>query len=125
MASAEAALLSSTLSTGDMFNALPNEALVTDISTRMRTYPRAPMAPSSETKTLTISLETVVISAFLFLAILSWFEFLRVWYDVTFSPDRVTHDFTVVYIRFWYAVFITCLVIIIVYSILRFMNIII
>lgn len=121
---AETALIS-TISTGDVFNALPNEALVDDITTRMRTYPRPPNSLLSERKTLTISLETVVISAFLFLAILAWFEFLRVWYDVTFSPDRTTNDFTLVYIRFWYAIFITCLVIIIVYSILRFMNIII
>jgi hypothetical protein len=67
---------------------------------------------------LTISIETIIMGALIFIGILSWFEFLRSWYDHTFSTDN-DDNFNAVYNRFWYAVFISCLVLILMYVVYR------
>ena len=67
---------------------------------------------------ITVSIETIILSAVIFIGILSWFEFLRSWYDNVFSFDG-THNFGLIWNRFWYAVFITAVVIILIYIIYR------
>lgn len=67
---------------------------------------------------LTISIETIIMSALIFIGILAWFEFMRSWYDHTFSTTG-EHNFDVVYNRFWYAIFISSLVLILMYIVYR------
>lgn len=65
-----------------------------------------------------ITISTVVISALVFISILAWTEFLRAWYDNTFVVKD--SEFSLVYGRFWYAIFITLIAIIICYIIYKF-----
>jgi hypothetical protein len=66
-----------------------------------------------------ITIHTVILSAFIFIAILAWVEVIRTWYDQTFDPTFGIRNIDLIFTRFWYAVFITCLVIIFVYILHR------
>lgn len=77
-----------------------------------------PERPRGKVSSITVSIETVIMSALIFVAILAWFEFLRAWYDNTFD-NRPVHDYDIVYHRFWYAIFITALAIVLLYILLR------
>lgn len=68
---------------------------------------------------LVVSVEIIIISALIFIAILIWFEFLRVWYDNVFGNDG---DFAIVWYRLVYAIFITALVLILLYVVYRIFN---
>lgn len=70
---------------------------------------------------LTISIETIVMSGFIFIAILTWFEFIRTWFDTVFS-NTGQHNFTTVYNRLWYAIFITALALVLIYIVYRIAN---
>jgi hypothetical protein len=63
-----------------------------------------------------VSIPTVVISAFIFIAILSWFEFMREWYDYTFIVKGTSRENSsslgVVFAKFWFAIFITAVAIV-------------
>ncbi|CAH6420007.1 Hypothetical protein HVR_LOCUS1058 [uncultured virus] len=80
-----------------------------------------PDAPEEKTRSLRLSIETIVMSALIFIGILAWFEFLRAWYENVFSLDG-THRYDVVYNRLWYAIFITAIVLIFLYVIYRIAN---
>lgn len=67
---------------------------------------------------ITVSIETIILSALIFIGILSWFEFLRSWYDNVFLIEG-EHNFRLIWNRFWYAVFITSVVIVLVYILYR------
>ena len=67
---------------------------------------------------ITVSIETLVMSALIFIAILSWFEFIRVWFDNVFTSD-VDHNYRLIYHRLWYAIFITALCIVLLYVVYR------
>lgn len=67
---------------------------------------------------ITVSIETIVLSAIVFIGILSWFEFLRAWYDNVFAVDGNNNP-GIIWNRFWYAVFISSVVIILVYILYR------
>ena len=79
--------------------------------------------PYSEKKTrsLKISIETIVMSALIFIAILAWFEFLRTWFDTVFSYTPAQH-FNLVYNRLWYAIFVTSISLILVYIVYHVAN---
>lgn len=66
-----------------------------------------------------ITIHTVILSAFIFICLLAWFEVLRTWYDQTFDPTLGVRNVNMIFVRFWYAVFITCLIIIFVYILHR------
>lgn len=67
---------------------------------------------------ITVSIETIILSALLFIGILAWFEFLRSWYENTFTLTDQERRFDAVIHRFWYAIFITALVTILIYIVL-------
>lgn len=72
----------------------------------------------------TISIETVIMSGLIFIAIFAWFEAIRALYDKTFDGPYSYDDdrFNIFYLRLWYAVFVTALVIILVYIIYKIAN---
>jgi hypothetical protein len=68
-----------------------------------------------------VTVWTVILSACIFIAILTWLEFIRVFYDTVFDPlipER--RNWLSVWTRFSYAFFITALMIVLVYIIFRF-----
>ena len=67
---------------------------------------------------ITFTIETIIISAFIFIGILTWFEFLRTLYDNVFSATG-EHNYRLIYNRLWYAIFITALVLILIYIVYR------
>jgi hypothetical protein len=73
---------------------------------------------TDDQSSITVSIETILLSAVVFIGILSWFEFLRAWYDNVFAVDGNNNP-GIIWNRFWYAVFITSVVIILVYIIYR------
>lgn len=67
------------------------------------------------------SIITITVSALVFIAILAWFEFIKILYDTTFTVNKTEPSkFYITYTKFWYAIFITCFVMILVYIIYRF-----
>jgi len=62
-----------------------------------------------------ITIETIIISALIFIAILSWFEVFRVWYVTTF--ETTDPDLSIIYFRFFYAISVTALVLVLLYII--------
>lgn len=66
-----------------------------------------------------ITIQTVILSAFVFIALLAWFEVIRTWYDQTFDPTLGLRNVDQIFVRFWYAVFITALIIILIYILHR------
>jgi hypothetical protein len=80
---------------------------------------RVPHGAPHAAGTLKLSMETVVLSALLFIGIFTWLEFLRSWFDNTFAENG---NLNVMYLRFWYAIFITALVAILFYVVYRAFN---
>lgn len=70
---------------------------------------------------IVLSIETIIISALIFIGILAWFEFLRSWFDNVFNGQPQT-NFAPVWHRLVYAVFITALVLILLYVVYRVFN---
>jgi H+/Cl- antiporter ClcA len=68
---------------------------------------------------ITVSVETIIMSALIFIGILAWFEFLRTWYDNVFTL-KTEHNYFFIYNRLWYAIFITALVLVLLYVVYRF-----
>lgn len=68
-----------------------------------------------------LSIETIVMSALIFIAILAWFEFLRSWFDNIFNSTG-THNYYAILNRLWYAIFITTVSLIGVYVTYRVTN---
>ena len=62
-----------------------------------------------------ITIETIIISALIFISILSWFEVFRVWYVTTF--ETTDPDLSIIYFRFFYAISVTTLVLVLLYII--------
>lgn len=80
--------------------------------------------PDSQTKyggSLVISIETILMSGLIFIGLLSWFEFLRSWYDNTFAINGI-YNMRAVIQRLWYAIFVTALVLILLYVVYRISN---
>lgn len=65
-----------------------------------------------------LNIEIIFISAFLFISIFSWFEFLRALFDETFYLKEEKR-FEVAFARFWYAIFITSLCAVLIYIVYR------
>lgn len=65
---------------------------------------------------ISLNIETIIISALIFIGIFVWLEFIRTWFDHTFID---TTNFDLVYARFWYAIFITALVLVFLYIVVR------
>lgn len=76
-----------------------------------------PDTPDSQSN-ITISIETVIMSALIFIGILAWFEFLRTWFDNVFTING-QHNYSFIYNRLWYAIFITALVLVLLYVVFR------
>jgi len=70
---------------------------------------------------IVLSIETIIISALIFIGILAWFEFLRSWFDNVFN-DLPETNFAPIWHRLWYAIFITALVLILLYIVYRIFN---
>lgn len=66
-----------------------------------------------------ITIHTVILSAFVFIALLTWFEVIRTWYDQTFDPTLGIRNVDLIFVRFWYAVFVTCIILILIYILYR------
>jgi predicted MFS family arabinose efflux permease len=79
--------------------------------------PEQPRKP----KNFTITIEIIIISAFIFIAIFTWFEFIRSWYDNVFNTGP-GHNFNAVYVRLGYAIFITALALVLIYIVYRIYN---
>ena len=62
------------------------------------------------------NIATIMISAFIFLAILAWFDFMQTAFYVWLSPE-VTDQLVAPSVKLWYAILITFMVIILVYLI--------
>lgn len=77
--------------------------------------------PHGRSSNITVSIETIILSALIFIGILVWFEFIRVWFDNVFT-NQPTHNFTIIWHRFWYAIFITALVLVLLYIVYRLFN---
>lgn len=65
---------------------------------------------------ISLNIESIVISALIFIGIFVWLEFIRSWYDHTFIDPA---NFDLVYYRFCYAIFISALVLIFLYIVFR------
>ena len=70
---------------------------------------------------LMLNIHKIIITAVVFFAILTWFEFLRTLYDAIFAIGINDHHPGIVAKRLAYAVFITAIAIIIVYIVYRIM----
>lgn len=75
--------------------------------------------PNQQTN-IGVTIEIIIMSALIFIGILSWFEFIRSWYDHTFADDN--HNYGIVYNRLWYAIFISSIVLILLYIVYRLAN---
>ena len=113
MADIGAGTIVTTLGSAGAYNDIPDE-IVTGAIGRSQDVPDIPERQSN----ITVSIETIVISALIFIGILAWFEFLRTWYDNVFTLGT-PHNFDIVYHRLWYAIFITALVLILIYIVYR------
>lgn len=58
----------------------------------------------SSSSTVRIGIETIVITAVIFIAVITWFEVLRSWFDNVFSE---TTNYRATWIRLFYAVVVT------------------
>lgn len=76
------------------------------------------LARKEKVNVLGATIITVLVSAVVFIAILAWSEVIRSWYDNTFVIDTGSMD--LVYGRFWYAIFITVIAIIVTYAVYRY-----
>ena len=65
-----------------------------------------------------INVETIIISALIFLAILAWFDYIQTAFYFWAQPEEQKGEITPS-TKFWYAIFITILVIILVYIVHR------
>jgi len=101
----------------DAYVDVPDEIAVNAIKAHDEHLPDIERKPTS----LTISIETIVMSAFIFIAILAWFEFIRTWFDTVFSATG-EHHFNIVYNRLWYAIFITALALVSIYIVYYIAN---
>lgn len=106
-----------TLSSSGSYNDIPDE-IVSNAVGQGQDLPN----PPDKDNNITVSIETIIMSALIFIGILSWFEFLRVWYDNVFTINGEHHNFSIIYNRLWYAIFITALVLILVYVVYRIAN---
>jgi hypothetical protein len=68
---------------------------------------------------LRLSIETILISALIFIGIFTWLEFVRTWYESTFAENG---NLSNIYYRFWYSIFVSALVIILLYIVYRSFN---
>jgi hypothetical protein len=75
-------------------------------------------SPTVEDKLIS-AIQRIIITAVIFFAILTWFEFLRTLYDAIFNITSDDHYPGIVAKRFAYAVFITAIAIVVVYIIYR------
>ena len=80
-----------------------------------------PEVPRGRPANIILSIETIIISALIFIAILAWFEFIRSWFDNVFD-DEVVHNISAIFHRLWYAIFITVLALILIYIVYRLFN---
>ena len=112
-----AGLITTTFSAGGAYVDVPDEIAADAARASSTDMPDIEHKVSS----LTISIETIVMSAFIFIAILAWFEFIRTWFDTVFSTTG-EHHFNVVYNRLWYAIFITALALVLIYIVYRIAN---
>lgn len=69
-------------------------------------------------KNITVSVETVIMSALIFIAVLIWFDFLRNLYNATYLSEDET-KYKVVWASFFYALFITALNIVLIYMVYK------
>ena len=63
-----------------------------------------------------INISTIMISAFIFLAILAWFDFIQTTFYIWLAPES-TVDLIPASIKLWYAIAVTVLVIILIFLI--------
>lgn len=61
-----------------------------------------------------INLATILISAFIFLAILAWFEFIQTAFYEYLYPSASSEEIVPSYVKFWYCLLISGLVIVLV-----------
>lgn len=70
-------------------------------------------AKLSTDKKFIVNVSTILISALLFLMILAWFDFMQTTFYIWLAPED-TNDFIPSSVKFWYAIFITVFVLILV-----------
>lgn len=116
-----AGTITTTFSSAGAYNDFSDQ-IVKNVVGDGQDLPDAPDVTNRYPSNITVSIETIVMSALIFIAILSWFEFLRSWYDNVFNIDG-TRNYTAIYHRLWYAIFITALVIILLYIVYRIASI--
>lgn len=95
------------------------ERIVERVVQREREMSELETAISPKGIIFNITIQTVIISALIFVLMLTWFEFVRTWYDETFDPTLGVRNVNSIVVRFWYAIYITCFVIVIVYGLYR------
>lgn len=102
-----------TLGAAGAYDDVPDEIVPSTVG-KGQDLPDVPERQSN----ITVSIETIVMSALIFIAILAWFEFLRVWFDNVFNSDG-HRNYTAIYHRLWYAIFVTALAIVLLYIVYR------
>lgn len=102
-----------TLSAASVYDDVPDDI----ISSTVGKGQDLPDVPERQ-RNITVSIETIVMSALIFIAILAWFEFLRVWFDNVFNTDA-QRNYNIIYHRLWYAIFVTALAIVLLYIVYR------
>lgn len=66
-----------------------------------------------------INIETIIISAIIFLAIFAWFDYIQTAFLFWLQPDLVNSEAITPASKYWYALFITVFVIFLVYLVHR------
>lgn len=102
-----------TLSAVGVYDDVPNDIIPSTLG-KGQDLPDVPERQSN----ITVSIETIVMSALIFITILAWFEFLRVWFDNVFNTD-IPRNYNAIYHRLWYAIFVTALAIVLLYIVYR------
>ncbi len=77
-----------------------------------------PDVPNRPSKDINVNMITIILSALIFVAILSWIDVVRLWYENTYPYNR-QRDFGIMYHQMGYALFITLLVLVLVYVIYK------
>lgn len=97
-----------------------NTAIIDNFGVSSGSQPKIPRSSSNSNDALAITIETIIISALIFIIILAWLDVLRVWYEIVFPinpADAGRWDFLVN--RVGFALFITALNLILIYIVYR------
>lgn len=67
----------------------------------------------SSDKRFRVNISTILISAFIFLAILAWFDFIQTAFYLYFVP-QAENDLIPASVKFWYAILVTIIILILI-----------